>query len=129
MLLGTNLGDKKNNLEIAKNLINKDIGEIKKESNILENQAEGFTTNHLFLNQKVEILTSFSPFELLKKVKEIEVNMGRTYTQPKGNELYVDRLIDIDILFFNNLFIDSNKLKIPHHQNFSRDFIKSLSFF
>ena len=56
LLLGTNLGDKKNNLEIAKNLINKEVGKINKESNILENKAEGFTTDHLFLNQKIEIL-------------------------------------------------------------------------
>ena len=56
LLLGTNLGDKKNNLETAKNLINKEVGEIKKESNILENKAEGFTTPNLFLNQKIEII-------------------------------------------------------------------------
>lgn len=129
LLLGTNLGDKKNNLEIAKNLINKDIGEIKKESNILENKAEGFTTNHLFLNQKIEILSSLSPFDILLKVKDIERKMGRNYFQPKENELYVDRLIDIDILFYNNILINCNQLKIPHPQNYSRDFIKSLSFF
>jgi len=129
LLLGTNLGNKKNNLEIAKTLINKEVGEIKKESNILENEAEGFTTNHLFLNQKIEITTLFSPFELLKKIKEIEEKMGRTYFQPKENEKYVDRLIDIDILFYNNLFIHCSRLRIPHPQNYSRDFIKSLSFF
>lgn len=129
LLLGTNLGDKKNNIKSAKELINKEIGEIKKESNILENKAEGFTTENLFLNQKIEISTLFSPFEVLQKVKEIEKKMGRKYFQPKENEYYVDRLIDIDILFFDNIFIDCNRLKIPHPQNYSRDFIKSLYFF
>jgi len=128
LLLGTNLGDKKNNLETAKNLINKEVGEIKKESNILENKAEGFTTDHLFLNQKIEINTSYSPFEVLKKIKEIEQKMGRIYSQPKENESYVDRLIDIDILFYK-LLINCNYLKIPHPQNYSRDFIKSLYFY
>ena len=129
LLLGTNLGDKKNNINSAKEFINREIGEIKKESNILENKAEGFTTENLFLNQKIEVSTSLSPFEVLRKVKEIEKNMGRIYVQPKENEQYVDRLIDIDILFYNNTLIDSNRLKIPHPQNFERDFIKSLYFF
>ncbi|WP_416410833.1 2-amino-4-hydroxy-6-hydroxymethyldihydropteridine diphosphokinase [Empedobacter falsenii] len=128
LLLGTNLGDKKNNLESAKNLINKEVGNIKKESNILENKAEGFTTPNLFLNQKIEINTSYSPFEILKKIKDIEQKMGRIYFEPKENESYVDRLIDIDILFYNQLLINCNYLKIPHPQNYSRDFIKSLYF-
>jgi len=128
LLLGTNLGDKKNNLESAKNLINKEVGNIKKESNILENKAEGFTTPNLFLNQKIEINTSYSPFEILKKIKDIEQKMGRIYFKPKENESYVDRLIDIDILFYNQLLINCNYLKIPHPQNYSRDFIKSLYF-
>lgn len=128
LLLGTNLGDKKNNLETAKNLINKEIGNIKKESNILENKAEGFTTDNLFLNQKIEINTSYSPFEILKKIKDIEQKMGRIYFKPKENESYVDRLIDIDILFYNKVLVNCNYLKIPHPQNYSRDFIKSLYF-
>ncbi|MFV0142215.1 2-amino-4-hydroxy-6-hydroxymethyldihydropteridine diphosphokinase [Empedobacter falsenii] len=128
MLLGTNLGDKKNNLETAKNLINKEVGNIKKESNILENKAEGFTTDNLFLNQKIEINTSYSPFEILKKIKDIEQKMGRIYFKPKENESYVDRLIDIDILFYNKVLVNCNYLKIPHPQNYSRDFIKSLYF-
>ncbi|WP_291069491.1 2-amino-4-hydroxy-6-hydroxymethyldihydropteridine diphosphokinase [Empedobacter sp. UBA5924] len=128
LLLGTNLGDKKNNLETAKNLINKEVGKIKKESNILENKAEGFTTPNLFLNQKIEINTSYSPFKILKKIKDIEQKMGRIYFKPKENESYVDRLIDIDILFYNKVLVNCNYLKIPHPQNYSRDFIKSLYF-
>ena len=129
LLLGTNLGNKFNNLESAKNHIKNEIGEIKKESNLLENKAEGFTTENLFLNQKIEIISQLSPFEVLKKVKDIEIMMGRMYSQPLENELYVDRLIDIDILYFNSIIIDSNRLKIPHPQNYSRSFIKSLYFY
>ena len=80
-------------------------------------------------NQKIEIISDFSPFEVLKKVKDIENNMGRTYTQPLINEKYVDRIIDIDILYFNSIIIDSNRLKVPHPQNYSREFIKSLFFY
>ena len=129
LLLGTNLGDKFNNLENAKKQIISVIGDIKKESNTLENKAEGFTSENSFLNQKIEIISDFSPFEVLKKVKDIENNMGRTYTQPLINEKYVDRIIDIDILYFNSIIIDSNRLKVPHPQNYSREFIKSLFFY
>ena len=129
LLLGTNLGNKFNNLESAKNHIKNEIGEITRESNQLKNKAEGFTTENLFLNQKIEIISDFSPFEVLKKVKDIENNMGRTYTQPLINEKYVDRIIDIDILYFNSIIIDSNRLKVPHPQNYSREFIKSLFFY
>ncbi|MEG0529260.1 MAG: 2-amino-4-hydroxy-6-hydroxymethyldihydropteridine diphosphokinase [Bacilli bacterium] len=129
LLLGTNLGNKFNNLESAKNHIKNEIGEITRESNQLENKAEGFTTENLFLNQKIEIISQLSPFEVLKKVKNIEIKMGRMYFQPLENEIYVDRLIDIDILYFNHIVIDSKRLKIPHPQNYSRSFVKSLCFY
>ena len=64
-----------------------------------------------------------------EKIKEIEQKMGRIYSQPKENESYVDRLIDIDILFYNKLLINCNYLKIPHPQIYSREFIKSFSFY
>ncbi|WP_313579122.1 2-amino-4-hydroxy-6-hydroxymethyldihydropteridine diphosphokinase [Chishuiella sp.] len=129
LLLGTNLGNKNKNLELAKFLISKEIGIVIKESNILKNEAIGFTTNNLFLNQKIELVTELSPFNLLKIIKEIEQKMGRMYTKPLINEIYVDRIIDIDILFFNSITLDSNRLKIPHHQVYTREFIKSLMFF
>ena len=129
LLLGTNLGNKFNNLESAKNHIKNEIGEITRESNQLKNKAEGFTTENLFLNQKIEIISQLSPFEVLKKVKNIEIKMGRMYFQPLENEIYVDRLIDIDILYFNHIVIDSKRLKIPHPQNYSRSFVKSLCFY
>ena len=129
LLLGTNLGNKINNLKKAKSLINSTVGEIKKESNLLENKAEGFTTENLFLNQKIEIISKFSPFEVLDQIKLIEKEMGRTYFQPLENEQYVDRLIDIDIIFYNSITLNCNRLIIPHPQNFNRQFIKSLIFY
>lgn len=129
LLLGTNLGNKNKNLEEAKLYINKEIGIIKKESNILENEAEGFSSNNLFFNQKIEILTDLSPFDLLKTIKKIENNMGRIYSEPLKGEIYVDRIIDIDILYYNCIILESNILTIPHKQVYSREFVKSLIFF
>lgn len=128
LLLGTNLGDKKNNLNSAKQYIIKEVGEIIKESNILINKAEDFTSNNLFYNQKIEILTQLNPFELLTAVKLIENKIGRIYTTPIPNEIHTDRLIDIDILNFNHLLLTSEKLTIPHKQIKTRAFINSLFF-
>lgn len=128
LLLGTNLGDKKNNLNTAKQYIIKEVGEIKKESNVLINKAEDFTSNNLFYNQKIEILTQLNPFELLIAVKHIENKIGRIYTTPIPNEIHTDRLIDIDILNFNHLSLTSKKLTIPHKQIKTRAFINSLYF-
>lgn len=128
LLLGTNLGNKNNNLDRAKELINKEIGEIIKFSNILENEPEEFKSSNTFLNQKIEVITNLSPIKLLEKIKIIEYEIGRVYTKPKDGEKYIDRIIDIDILRFNNITFCNETLLIPHNQIFSRDFIKLLRF-
>ena len=128
LLLGTNLGNKNNNLDRAKELINKEIGEIIKFSNILENEPEEFRSSNTFLNQKIEVITNLSPIKLLEKIKIIEYEIGRIYTKPKDGEKYIDRIIDIDILRFNNITFCSDILLIPHNQIFSRSFIKLLRF-
>lgn len=128
LLLGTNLGNKNNNLEIAKSLINKEVGDIVKFSNILENEAEGFTSSNSFLNQKLEVMTALSPIQLLQVVKKIEYEMGRVYNKPLDGEKYIDRLIDIDILLFNNIIFYANILIVPHHQLVTRNFLKDLIF-
>lgn len=126
LLLGTNLGDKNKNLDLAKSLIVSEVGEIIQFSNILENKAVGFTTSNSFLNQKIKITTELSPVKVLQKVKNIEQKIGRIYTKPLEGEKYVDRIIDIDLLLFNNVIFFSEILKIPHHQIITRDFIKEL---
>ncbi|GGF09408.1 2-amino-4-hydroxy-6-hydroxymethyldihydropteridinediphosphokinase [Chishuiella changwenlii] len=129
LLLGTNLGDKKKNLVTAKEFIKAEIGKISQESNILENKAEDFTSNNLFLNQKIEILTQLNPFELLFTIKGIENKIGRVYSTPLQNEIHTDRLIDIDILNFNEISINCKRLTIPHKQIYTREFVKSLFFY
>ncbi len=128
LLLGTNLGNKNNNLEIAKALITKEIGEIVKFSNILENEAVGFTSSNSFLNQKIEVKTKLSPMKLLYVIKSIEYEMGREYAKPLDGERYIDRLIDIDILHYSNIVFYSRLLIIPHKQVVEREFIKKLYF-
>lgn len=123
LLLGTNLGDKNQNLKRAEELISKRIGRIIKKSGILETEPEGFVSDHDFLNRTLWVATPLSPVVLLKFVKAIEQEMGRIKTTP---ERYEDRIIDIDILEFNRLVFESETLTLPHPQTKSRSFVKSL---
>lgn len=124
LLLGTNLGDKKFNLKTAESHISKRIGTIVNKSEILETEPLGFESEHLFLNQTLVLETLLSPISLLNEIKSIEKEMGRDYK--KINEGYEDRVIDIDILVFNKINYDSNRLTLPHHQIISRNFVKML---
>lgn len=126
LLLGTNLGNKNNNLITAKSFIQKEVGEIIKESKIIETEAEGYVSENLFLNQTIQIQTELSPINLLDKIKLIEMNMGRVYPSDYKGQKYADRLIDIDILIFNQLDFQSKRLTIPHHQIKTRSFVESL---
>lgn len=126
LLLGSDLGDKKRNLELAIYHINKDLGEVIKIGDAVETKAVGFTSNKMFLNQVLEISTDLSPIELLNAIKNIEKNMGRVYTEPLPGERYVSRIIDIDILKMEDLIYRSKTLCIPHLQNFTRNFVKDL---
>lgn len=126
LLLGTNLGDKNLNLEIATTHISKRIGEIVNQSEILETEPIGFESDQNFLNQTLCVDTKFSPIQLLNEIKSIENEMGRTYTKNRAAGVYENRIIDIDILIFNQINFESDKLLLPHHQIFSRNFVKLL---
>lgn len=126
LLLGTNLGDKYLNLQTARELIGSKIGEIIKLSEILETEPIGFESENNFLNQTIWVLTEFSPINLLNEIKLIEKEMGRIYTKDKVEGVYEDRIIDIDILTFNEIAYESKRLILPHHQIFSRNFVKKL---
>ena len=117
LLLGTNLGDRKKNLSIARNAIEVSVGTILKASSIYKTAAWGKTDQPDFLNQALEIQTSLSPEEVLAEILKIEYTMGRTRDQHWG-----ERIIDIDILLFEKEMISSTALKIPHPELASRRF-------
>ena len=118
--LGSNLGDKKSNLEKAVSLISKKVGKIVRASSFYQSAPCGFESENDFLNAVILIETSFSPTELLAKTQEIERKMGR---KTKSTKTYSDRIIDIDILFYDDLVIDTPELKIPHPLWKERDFV------
>lgn len=122
LLLGSDLGDRNKNLELARTYIDTEVGEIVKVGEIIETEPVGFTSTTMFLNQLIEVKINLSPIELLKYIKAIEQKMGRIYTEPLPNEKYVSRIIDIDILQFGGINFISKDLIIPHDQIFTRKF-------
>jgi 2-amino-4-hydroxy-6-hydroxymethyldihydropteridine diphosphokinase len=117
--LGSNLGDKLKNLQTAVNLINISVGHIIKVSSVYKTNSWGFEGGE-FYNICLELTSSLSPEKMIKKVIDIEHKMGRERNVGKG---YKDRLIDIDILLFDDEVIFFNDLKVPHPQMLDRKFV------
>jgi 2-amino-4-hydroxy-6-hydroxymethyldihydropteridine diphosphokinase len=109
LLLGTNLGNRPQNLERAIFAIAENIGSIRKMSSVYKTAAWGKTDQAEFYNQVVLITTSLDPLALLAQVVNIEKILGRVRTEKWG-----PRLIDIDILFYDQLIIENESLTIPH---------------
>lgn len=111
LLLGSNLGNRPEILQLAKEEISSSIGSISRESSVYESEAWGFHSSHKFLNQVVKIETDCRPMNVLTEILRIEQKLGRVRTSRQG---YVSRRIDIDILFFNDEIVSEEKLCIPH---------------
>lgn len=110
LLLGGNLGDKEQNLKQAIVLLEDKLGSKPKKSSIFITAAWGNEDQPEFYNQAIAINTVLSPLDLLKEILKTEEKIGRKRTNDKWQE----RIIDIDILFYNNEVVDLPKLKIPH---------------
>lgn len=110
--LGTNLGRRTGNLRRAIRLIRERIGTVVSQSAFIDTLPWGFESSHRFLNACVGVETSLSPREVLQTTQDIEREMGRKRKSTDGN--YHDRLIDIDILLYDDLVIDEPDLQIPH---------------
>ena len=119
--LGTNLGDKRNNLLTAVNHIEEKIGKITSLSSLYETEPWGFKSDNSFLNAALCVETPLEPVAILNIIKEIEIEMGRT--QKSVNKVYSDRPIDIDILLYDDMIIKTEELTIPHPLMTERDFV------
>ncbi|WP_417430746.1 2-amino-4-hydroxy-6-hydroxymethyldihydropteridine diphosphokinase [Halpernia sp.] len=126
LLLGSNLGKIKKNIDKAINLIENEIGKILDKSQYLETEPLEYKSSNNFCNIAVSLNTFLSPLELLKKLKKIERKMGREKDSAEFG-FYSDRIIDIDIIYFNKLTFISKKLNLPHYKHINeRDFSKKL---
>ena len=122
--LGTNLGDKIQNIENAINAIEIALDGKSIRSSIIESEPWGFDSANMFLNIGIAIKTDLSPLELLKTIKEIEQQLG-SGSHRNSNGDYADRLIDIDIMAMDDLEFKSELLTIPHPQLNNRVFFES----
>ena len=119
--LGSNLGDKEGNIREAISRIGELIGEVDRQSTLLATEPWGFESNNTFVNAAIRCTTSLSPFEILNITQNIERAMGRTLKSVDGQ--YHDRIIDIDILIYDDLHITTPQLTLPHPLMKERDFV------
>jgi len=116
--LGSNLGDRENNLKKAIQLMKESGIKILKESSVYETEPMYYKEQSKFLNQVIKIETELSPLEFLDLINKIEKKLKRKRLIPKG-----PRTIDIDIILWEDKIINDEKLKIPHPLVLERDFV------
>lgn len=119
--LGTNIGYKKENLTRAIDLLSLALGKCVAVSQYIETAPWGFDSHNSFLNCAAAFETTIEPLQLLGTTEDIERKLGRTHKSHGGN--YSDRIIDIDILLYDNIIVESERLTIPHPLMHKRLFV------
>ncbi|WP_291530516.1 2-amino-4-hydroxy-6-hydroxymethyldihydropteridine diphosphokinase [Bacteroides sp. UBA939] len=119
--LGSNLGNKEQNLRLAVQQIEKRIGKVVSLSAFYATAPWGFASDNTFLNAAVCVETERPPLEILSETQAIECEMGRIHKSVGG--VYSDRVIDIDLLLYGNLILDTSSLKLPHPLMHKRLFV------
>ena len=137
MSLGSNLGDREQQLKQAIRFIDERIGEVVRQSSFIETEPWGFQSDHRFLNAAICCLTDKTPREVLQLTQQIERDLGKTKAHathhpsslpPQPSSLipqpsYFNRPIDIDILLYDDWKVSEPDLKIPHPLMHQRDFV------
>ena len=116
--LGSNIGDRLDNLDQSIKIITERIGNVLENSNVYESTPWGVENQRNFLNQVIFVKSNFDPYTILDLVLQIEKDMGRIRIEKWG-----ERIIDIDILFIDDLIIESENLCIPHEFIAKRKFV------
>ncbi len=117
LALGSNLGDRLANLQAALDAL-PPTAQVQATSPVYETPPWGVVEQPLFLNQAAQVTTELPPLELLSSLKRLEAQMGRVPTVPYG-----PRLIDLDILFYDDLVLEASGLTIPHPHMAERAFV------
>lgn len=121
LALGSNLGNKRENLEKAIAEINKSVGTVLRQSTFISTAPVDFISDNKFLNAAVLVQTNLSPMECLHETQRIERKMGRTRKSVNG--IHFDRTIDIDLLLYDDISVSTPELTIPHPKMKERDFV------
>src|SRR5258708_5218738 len=118
LALGTNLGDREQNLADARRQLSGEHLRVVRESSVYETEPRYVRDQPWFLNQVIEVETDLFPRQLFAHVKKIERTLGRQPTQPNG-----PRVIDIDLLLFGDAVVRTPDLEIPHPRIAERRFV------
>ena len=121
LALGTNLGNRKAIMREAIDNIGKKVGTVMRQSSFYETEPWGFESPNLFLNACICVSPKLAPRQLLEVTQAIERDMGRV--EKTVGLQYVDRIIDIDILLYDDLHINEPDLVIPHPLMEEREFV------
>jgi 2-amino-4-hydroxy-6-hydroxymethyldihydropteridine diphosphokinase len=121
--LGSNLGDGTQNLRTALDALAVSAGRVVAISPMVSSEPWGFDSPHRFTNAVAALETTLSPEELLSTTQEIERRMGRTERRKPG-EPYEDRIIDLDLLLYDDLHCQTLTLTLPHPHIEERDFVR-----
>jgi dihydroneopterin aldolase/2-amino-4-hydroxy-6-hydroxymethyldihydropteridine diphosphokinase len=116
--IGSNLGDREKNCLHAIELLQQKGITVTKRSSLYETEPWGLKDQPYFINMVIEIETELEPEELLRKLKDIEREIGREESLKWG-----PRIIDLDILLFDDIILNEDTLKIPHPLMHERDFV------
>ncbi len=119
--LGSNLGNREQNLRDAIRLVGEKVGTVLRQSEFHKSEPWGFASENLFLNACIAVETKLTPRQLLTATQQIERRLGRKEKSVGGE--YQDRLIDIDILLYGNEAVNEPDLQIPHPLMNERDFV------
>jgi 2-amino-4-hydroxy-6-hydroxymethyldihydropteridine diphosphokinase len=119
--IGSNLEDREANLAEAVDRIGMIIGDVIKTSSVYETEPWGFTTDNEFLNMVVEVETQLNPADLLEQTSKIETRLGRIRDDDEAQ--YTSRIIDIDILLYEDIIVNDANLRIPHPLMQERKFV------
>jgi 2-amino-4-hydroxy-6-hydroxymethyldihydropteridine diphosphokinase len=119
--LGSNIGNRKRNMRDAIALLEELVGNVDRQSSLYETDPWGFSSPNKFINMCVLVSTPLAPRQLLEATQRVERELGRAEKSHDG--VYQDRIIDIDILTYDELKVDEPDLKIPHPLMAERDFV------
>ena len=121
LALGSNLGDGRANLLREIELIASRIGQVVKQSSVLETEPWGFVSEHTFVNQVIIVKSALSAEVILAETQQIEKALGRITKSKQGN--YADRIIDIDLIDYDGQIVETVDLQLPHPQMHKRLFV------
>lgn len=119
--LGANLGNKEQTLDQAVAILSAEAGTLLRRSSFFYSEPWGFRSEHSFCNICISMLTTLTPLELLDLTQDIERRLGRT--KKSSDRVYHDRTIDIDLLIYEGVEMQTPRLTLPHPLMQERDFV------